>query len=278
MTVGADSLTLTEDPACLGEADVVLVCVKSPATAQMAKAIAAHANPEVPVASLQNGVENAATLRAELPGYDVRAAMVPFNVVPKGNGHYHRATSGDIVVEAGPPDLGDFLSVPFLTVRSTEDIVAVQWGKLLLNLNNALNALSGLKLQDQLKDRAWRRLMADQMAEALAVLKTAGIMVQSTTPLPAWMVPYVLRLPTPVFTRIAAQMLTIDPEARTSMAYDLMANRKTEIDSLQGVIVQLGQQHGVATPICVRVAGLILDAELTGEGMPGLAPQAVRGT
>lgn len=56
-----------------------------------------------------------------------------------------------------------------------DNIEAVQWGKLLINLGNAINALSDLPLLTQLQDRAWRQLMADQMAEALRILSTAGI-------------------------------------------------------------------------------------------------------
>ena len=46
----------------------------------------------------------------------------------------------------------------------------MQWGKLLVNLNNALNALAGLPLRQQLAQRTWRRLFADQIAEGLAAL------------------------------------------------------------------------------------------------------------
>lgn len=271
--VDADQLTLSEDPACLAGADLILVTVKTGATAQMAALIAQHAAQLTPVVSLQNGLQACEFLRAGLPGRDVRAAMVPFNVVPQGDGHYHRATSGDIVIESGPTGLASLLSTPDLMIRETPDITALQWGKLVLNLNNAVNALSGLTLHDQLMDRDWRRLMADQMAEALGVLAAARITVTSTTPLPAWMGPHILRLPTPLFSRIAAQMLTIDPAARTSMAYDLMARRPTEIDSLQGAIIALGQAHGVATPICDHLATLIHDAENAGQGMPHLRPQ-----
>jgi 2-dehydropantoate 2-reductase len=53
------------------------------------------------------------------------------------------------------------------------------------------------------------------MDEALGILKIAQIPVKSTSPLPASMIPHVLRLPPWAFTRIAAQMLTIrDAEGR----------------------------------------------------------------
>ena len=57
------------------------------------------------------------------------------------------------------------LSVPGLTMRTARDIAGVQWGKLLVNLNNAINALSGLPLRQQLAQRPWRMLFADQIAE-----------------------------------------------------------------------------------------------------------------
>ncbi|WP_170332639.1 2-dehydropantoate 2-reductase [Ruegeria arenilitoris] len=258
--VAAQDLTLTENASCLTTAEAVIVSVKTGATAEIAARIAQYVSKSAPVLSWQNGMDNARILRAALPDHDVRAGMVPFNVVPTEPACFHRATSGEIVIQSGVGALGEKLSSPDLPVVESDDIDAVQWGKLVINLNNALNALSGLTLKEQLLDRNWRRVMADQMAEALAVLKAAGHPVASTTPLPAWMTPHILRLPTPVFTRIAARMLTIDPSARTSMAYDLMAGRPTEIDSLQGEIIRLGKQFGVATPICANVRVLIEQA------------------
>ncbi len=255
--IAPDRLTLSEEPACLSRAGIVIVSVKTGATADLAADIARFTPTSAPIVSWQNGMENARILRAALPGHDVRAGMVPFNVVPTEPACFHRATSGDIIIESGSGALGQTLGSADLPVSESDDIQAVQWGKLVINLNNALNALSGLTLREQLMNRAWRRLMADQMGEALRVLKAAGHPVASTTPLPAWMTPYVLRLPTPLFTRIASRMLTIDPSARTSMAYDLAAGRPTEIDSLQGEIVRIANEAGTSAPLCTKVQALI---------------------
>ena len=75
----------------------------------------------------------------------------------------------------------------------------MQWGKLLVNLNNALNALSGLPLRQQLAQRAWRRLFADQIAEGLAAISAEGIKPVSSTPIPAGWTPHLLRLPDAIF-------------------------------------------------------------------------------
>lgn len=272
-----DRLELAGDPVCLGQADLVLVTVKAPATAGMAAQIARYAPDAAPVVSLQNGIDSADILRATLPGRDVRAGMVAFNVVPMRQGRFHRASSGGIQIGAGPGGLAARLSVPGLSVGESPDIVAIQWGKLLLNLTNALNALSGLPLRQMMLDLDWRRLMAAQMAEALVVLRAAGIAVRSTTPVPVWAGPHVLRLPTPLFTRIAARALVIDPEAMTSMAQDLVQGRPTEIDSLQGMIIALGRAQGLTTPIADRVADAIRQAEAQGAGRPHLCPGDLAG-
>jgi 2-dehydropantoate 2-reductase len=274
--VDAAKVTVTENPGCLARADVVLVTVKSGDTAAMADLIDAHAPMKAKIISLQNGLRNAEILAGHLSGYDVRGGMVPFNVVPMGQGCYHRATSGEVVIAAGTGQLEALLCVPHLRSSASRDIQAVQWGKFLINLNNALNALSGLTLARQLRDRAWRRLMADQWHEALGILRLNDIHPLSTTPVSVAMIPFILRLPTPIFSRIAASMLTIDAQARTSMALDLMAGRETEIDSLQGEVIRLAQVSGRPTPICSMVADLIQTAELAKDGLPNLPAAALR--
>jgi len=272
-----DRFAMSTDPACLAAADIVLVTVKSGATEEMAAQIAAHAPAEAVVVSLQNGVENAALLQEMLPGWDVRAGMVPFNVVWVGGGRFHRGTSGDIIIESGQGHVGRQLNVPDLHVHEHGDIAAVQWGKLLINLNNALNALSGLPLREQIGDRDWRRLMAAQMAEALAVLQAADVAFQNpVAKVPMELVPRILRLPTWVFRLVAKTMLSIDPNARSSMWEDLEKGRGTEIDELQGKIVRLARQANVAAPINAGLAEMIREVEVLGAGAPNLTAQEVQ--
>jgi 2-dehydropantoate 2-reductase len=155
-------------------------------------------------------------------------------------------------------------------------MTGVQWGKLLINLNNALNALSGLPLRDQLSQRPWRKLLADQMSEALAVIKAEGIVPVSSTPLPASLTPFILRLPDAAYQIIARSAVNIDPKARSSMWEDLQRGRRTEVDHLQGLIVKLAGQHGLKAPLNERVVALIRRAEKAGKGSPGLTPEQIR--
>jgi 2-dehydropantoate 2-reductase len=139
----------TDAATALADADLVLVTVKSGATAKMATLIAAHAPASAPVVSLQNGLANAAVLRAALPDRAVHSGMVSFNVLHRGHGRFHRGTSGPLVIEAGAPPL----TAPHLDIVAHPDMEAVLAGKLVYNINNALNALSGLTLWEDLERR-----------------------------------------------------------------------------------------------------------------------------
>lgn len=269
-------LTLSDDPKILGEAGVVLVTVKSADTSEVADAIVRHAPPQAVVVSLQNGVANAPVLRRQLPGRKVLAAMVPFNVIAAGEGRFHRATSGHIVIERDDADTAASLSVPGLAMRPTSDIAGVQWGKLLVNLNNALNALSGLPLREQLAQRDWRALFADQLAEGLMAVRAEGIRPVSPTPVPLHWTPRLLRLPDALFAVVLAPAMKIDPQARSSMWEDLQRGRRTEIDFLQGVITEIADRRGLEVPLSRRIVALIRDAEIAGQGSPRLMPDQIR--
>jgi 2-dehydropantoate 2-reductase len=275
-TLKPGQLSLSDDPSIFKDAGAVLVTVKSTDTADIAGLIARHAPPDAMIVSLQNGVGNVAVLRERLPGRRVLAGMVPFNVIALGEGRFHRATSGDIVIEQDEAGTAAQLSVPHLTMRPTGNIAGVQWGKLLLNLNNALNALSNLPLREQLAQRPWRALFADQMAEGLAVMKAEGIKPLASTPVPPALTPHLLRLPDAVFGLLLGRTMKIDPEARSSMWEDLQRGRRTEIDYLQGVIAQIAERRGLQVPLSARIVALIKRAEADGKGSPGLTPDQIR--
>ena len=238
---------------------LVLLTVKSGATAQAAAELGRVLAPGTLVISLQNGVGNAAVAQAAAPMLKVLAGMVPYNIAELRPGHLHRGTGGRLVAQAHPA-LSPWLDV-FRRARAPLDLVdemaPVQWGKLLLNLNNPVNALSGLPLRAQLLDRGLRRCLAALIEEALGVLRQAGVTPAQVAAVTPDRLVQVLRLPTPIFRLVALRMLRIDPQARSSMADDLTLGRRTEIDVLSGAVVALAQAHGLQAPMNRRIAALI---------------------
>jgi 2-dehydropantoate 2-reductase len=242
------------------EPTVVLLCVKGGDTASAARELAASCPAGSVVLSLQNGVENVARINAEAPQLVALAGMVPYNVVMPGPTQVHRATTGTLRLARHPMTeaMLPLLTAAGLPTALSDDMLAVQWGKLLLNLNNPINALSGLPLREQLLQRDYRRVLAALQVEALAALKAAGIVPAQVASAPPRALPHVLRLPNWLFTRIAARLLRIDASARSSMWDDLQQGRGTEIDDLCGAVVRLAARHGVTTPRNAAIAELVM--------------------
>ena len=255
------------DPRAARDADLVLVTVKSAATTEAGRELAAVLKPGAIVVSFQNGLHNDEALRAQLPGAWVLTGMVPFNVVNRGKGAFHQGSEGALEAQAGAA-LGPFLpafKAAGLPLELHEDMRAVQWGKLQLNLNNAINALSGVPLKEELSQRAFRRCLALAQQELLELLDAAGIRPAKLTAVPPHLLPKVLTVPDGVFRLLASRMLAIDPLARSSMWEDLQAGRATEIDWLNGEVVKLATSLGRAAPVNGRLVALVLEAEKGGK-------------
>ncbi|MBA3457624.1 MAG: 2-dehydropantoate 2-reductase [Deltaproteobacteria bacterium] len=257
----------TTDPGIAATATVTLVSVKSAQTAEAGATLARVLPDGALVVSMQNGVRNAGILREALPGRVVLTGMVPWNVARLGPGAYHRGSSGTLMIgnhTRGAP-LYKALGAAAITYQTRTDMLAVQWAKLLLNLNNAINALSGLPLAAELSQRSFRRCLAHAQREAIELIDAANMELARLTVLPPRWMPRMLELPDGVFRLLAAKTVAIDPQARSSMWDDLEAKRPTEIDQLQGEVVELGQRLERPVPINATLLRLIREAEAGGK-------------
>jgi len=252
-------------PAAAADSDLVLVTVKSAATEEVARQLAPLIRPDAVVISFQNGLSNADVLRRHL-SQPVLAGMVPFNVVHREAGWFHQGSEGDLEVAADDAlkaYLGVFAAAGLPLVQH-DDMDAVLWAKLLLNLNNPVNALSGLPLKAELSQRDYRRCLAMAQREALSVGAAAGRTAAKLSPVPPALIPRMLGLPDVAFRILAQSVVAIDPLARSSMWEDLEAGRPTEIDWINGEVVRLGADHGVPTPVNEQLVELVREAEQGG--------------
>ncbi|MDN7489900.1 MULTISPECIES: 2-dehydropantoate 2-reductase [unclassified Burkholderia] len=262
-TLAPADVVFESDPAAAATARLVLVAVKSAATREAAAQLAGVLRPGTVVVSFQNGLHNADVLREALPQATVLAGLVPFNVIERAPGAFHQGSAGALAAETSPaltPFAGAFARAG-LPLALHRDMRAVQWAKLLLNLNNAVNALANLPLRDELAQRAYRRCVALAQREALHWLARAAIRPARLTPLPAGWLPAVLDLPDPAFRALGGRMLAIDPLARSSMSDDLAAGRATEVEWINGEVVRLAAHFGGQAPVNARLCALVHDAE-----------------
>ena len=264
------------DASALADADIILLCVKSGATAEAARQIVEHGRDGALVISFQNGVSNFEILERELGGrFRIVRGMVPYNIAYLGEGRFHKGVAGELWAErrAETEALAGQVRGGPASLRLADDMAGIAWGKLLINLNNAVSALSGRTLLEELKQRDYRRVVAASQREGLGLLRRAGIRPAKIGPVAPRLLPLVIGSPDWLFNNVFLKKWKIDAKARSSMADDLAAGRTTEIDYLHGELVALAGRLGVAAPVNRKIVELIRAAEA---GAKPLGPAALR--
>jgi len=270
-------ISISTDASILKDADLILICVKSKDSKEMAQTILKSGNTTATIFSCQNGVSNVEAIQSVLPNHTVLPVMVPYNVVYTMGGHFHCGTEGELYCQDHPHahSLKEAADNARLALELKPDMPSILWGKLLLNLNNPVNALSGIPLKQQLETRAYRKIYGQCLKEGLAVLKAADIKPGKVAAVPVTVIPCILALPDFLFRRIAQKMLAIDPQARSSMWEDLQNQRPVEVDYITGEIIKLGEKLAVPTPMNQRLLQLVKQAQQDGKGSPNLSPFAI---
>ena len=263
-------------PDPLGDADIIALTVKSGATAEAAREIAQHARDGAMVISFQNGISNVDVLERELGGrFRVVRGMVPFNVAYLGEGRFHKGVAGDLYAEDRRETraLAQRIGGGPAALKLSDNMLGLAWGKLLINLNNAVNALSGRTLVEELRERDYRRVFAASMREGLRLLKRAGIKPGTVGGVGPRQLPLVISSPDWLFRNVFQKKWKIDAKARSSMADDLAARRKTEVDYINGELVALADRLGAEARVNRKIVELIRRAEA---GAPPLPPVELR--
>ena len=264
--VQSDDVDFQTDAKGLLGADLIALCVKSQDTETAAQQILQYA-PNATVISFQNGIRNPETLRAVLPSDNIVPAIVPFNVTPTQPGAFHCGTAGDLVVDnhAGIDPLVTALETAGQGIRQSDEIIGDQWAKMIVNLNNGLNTLSGGTLREGLLQRDYRRALAGCVEEALGVAIANGVTVGTFNGRSPMALVKTLRLPNVAYRIIMQVIVKIDAKARSSMLDDLEAGRASEIDYLQGEIVKRASAAGILAPKNATVLAAVKQAFSEGQ-------------
>ncbi len=251
----------TDAEALRGCFDVILLPVKAPDTAAVARAVAPRLAADGVMVSLQNGLGNVEAIEAVVGPARALGARVIFGATLPAPG------AALVTVFADPTAIGslapgafpareraavalaaalDSAGVPSL---ATDRLPALLWAKVLYSA--ALNPLGALLSvhYGALAERAESRAVMDAViAEALAVAAAEGVALPWATPA-AYQDEFYGRLVPATF------------DHRSSMLQDLERGRRTEIDAITGEVWRRGERHGISTPTAAALTRLVHLAE-----------------
>ncbi|MBU0988708.1 MAG: 2-dehydropantoate 2-reductase [Proteobacteria bacterium] len=227
--------------------DVALICVKSTQTRQAAGEIAAWLDLKTPVLTLQNGLGNLELLEEVFGKGRVLGGVTAEGATLLGPGHAKHAGRGQTII--GPAGLAGgpvariasaFESAGFET-RVADEVTNLIWGKLIVNVGiNALTAITRLKNGELPAIEGIRGVMKMAVREAESVAHAKGI-----------------RLPYPNPFERVLEVCHATAGNVASMLQDVLRERITEVQSINGAIVREGRELGISTPVNLTLTSLV---------------------
>jgi 2-dehydropantoate 2-reductase len=248
-------------------ADILWLTVKCTALEDAASDMRPLINKNTMIICCQNGVNTHQCIEKAYPHNNVIRAMIPFNVVNDDSGVFHRGSQGHLTLEVTPPLdsaikwLARQLNSAILPVDISYQMTALQWAKLQLNLGNAVNAMADIPVKAMLETSLYRRFIATLMEELLNVTDQQKIKLPKIANLPNTWIPKVLKLPDVIFKLVAQKMLAVDPQVKTSMWWDLHQHKNTEVDFINGKVLEQSKKLEVAAPANEWIVSVIHQAE-----------------
>ncbi|HEX8471193.1 MAG TPA: 2-dehydropantoate 2-reductase [Brevundimonas sp.] len=221
--------------------DWVLIATKAYDVAGAALWLKPLLGPDTRVAVLQNGVEHAERFAPFLSAARILPVIVDIPAERTAPGRIHHRRNGTVTVPAG--EAGEAFVTLFaesiIEASTANDFLTAAWTKLSLNCAGAVNALTG-EPGGVVRAEGVADLMREMVWECVRVGRAVGADLGDH--IPDWVV---------------ERAMTSPGDSVNSLLGDRLAGRPMEWDARNGVIVRLGQVHGVATPVNAMASTLL---------------------
>ncbi len=241
------------DLARVGAPDIVLVTVKNYALEAASKQIREALGDGPIVVGLQNGIDNQRILPDRFS--KVVYGIVNYNawLDEPGIAGYQRKGPIVIAVPASEnPAARDRVAealAPALNTIVTDRFDDAVYSKLVINLSNSLATLIGHGVREISDPDAFQRLLTNLTYEGTRIVRAAGYREFHVKGQPSWMLITIGAKVPRMLTR-ATFRRTVKTMVMTSMGQDVLQRGRnvTELESLNGVLIRLADQHGIAAP------------------------------
>ena len=252
---GVDHRFPLADPAGAEPADLVIVAVKSPALGEAIELARASVGPSTVVLSLLNGIESERVLAEAFPEATVLLA-VSLGIDAVRDGRRVTYSSLGRIVFGEPVNVepysepvrrvAEILARAGIQYLIPADMTRELWWKFLINVgvNQVSAVLQAPYRSFQDPGSSAREAMVAAQREVIAVAGAEGVALGEGD-IDAWL----------------ALLDTLGPDAYTSMAQDAIAGRPSEVDVFAGRVCELGERHGIATPVNRLLRQLLKAAE-----------------
>lgn len=255
----------TNKPSEAGPVDLIIVATKTYSTDDAAQAIKPMVGPDTVVMSLQNGVEAASRIGAVV-GMEhmigsatwISAAIEAPGIIGQYS-QFRRIALGELSGEKTPRirKIHDALSKSGATVELVEDINKVLWTKyVFISSVSAIGCLTRAAFGEYRHVPETRAMLAAAMAEVKEVAGASGVALDAD-----------------IIAKTLSFIDSGDPGIKTSMQRDMEAGKVSQLESMIGYVVLLGDKLKIQTPVmsfayAMLKPGQIKALAMTQQGSP----------
>ena len=242
------------DPDDIGKADLIIVCVKAYDTEKATRDVVPLIGEETFLLTLQNGSGNIETISGIVGEEKVIGGTTSQGATVLGLGHIRHAGKGETTIGELDGRLSErvrsiskIFNTAGIETKVTDNVEGLIWSKLLINVGiNALTA--GLRLKNgELIEYEWsREILRASVEEAVLVVKARGIQLTYEDPI-----------------KRVEDVCRATATNVSSMLQDVMRAKKTEIDYINGAIVDEGRRLEISVPINKTLTGLVKTIEMS---------------
>ena len=227
----------TTDPGAIGPVDVAIVFVKTHQIADALPMAEPMIDAETAVVTLQNGLNHVDRIATWVPRERILGGATTFGAEVLGPGHVRLAGRG--VNRLGGTDrtaaerVAEIFEAAGLTTEVVDDPEAHIWHKQFTSVGlKPVAALTGLRDGPIAEYEPTWSVLESLVTEAIVVARARDVEI--------------LGDPIEDTRRLCLEIVA---DKRSSMLDDVLAERPTEIDAINGAVVAYGKEAGVPTPL-----------------------------
>lgn len=229
-------------------ADLLIVFTKATHTVPAIRQNAVLLRDGGVVLTLQNGLGNGAAIAAQVGVDRVLVGITNWPADFKGDGEIHVGGSGTVKLwsldgedRSAIHSVADALQGAGLNATAEPSVDTAIWEKVIFNATlNGIAALTGLTVGQIGEMDPVRTLAMRVVAEGVAIAHASGIVIDEED----------------VWSSVSFA-LTHHRDHKPSMLQDVEAGRRTEVDAIQGALVDAAHRHGLAVPALETCAALL---------------------
>lgn len=231
-----DNLPISSSPSNLSGCDIILFFVKSYATDNACQDVHDFITDNTIIVTLQNGLGNSEIISAYFPRNPLVLGTTTYGAALDSSGALLPGGEGEIIIggrnKSSNAVIFSLLTDAGFTTRETGNPLQVIWEKAIINaginpLGAVLNIPNGKIVENDYSSRIQEQLVLEglRVADAMQLEISGETMIERTK-----------------------QVCLATAVNHCSMLQDIRAQRKTEIDSINGKIIEYGQLNKIPTP------------------------------